>query len=120
MKFYLSKDTSNTVKVLAAIMIMLHHYSQYVISHGISEAIPFQLLSTQGGYFGVAIFFFLSGYGLMESEQKSHLDLYAFFKRRFLKIYLPVLLVSTIWMFVSPFILTKSPFVGLEMPIGGG
>lgn len=101
-------------------MVMLHHYSQYVISHEISHAIPYQLLSTQGGYLGVAIFFFLSGYGLMESESKSHLNLKTFFKRRFLKIYLPVLLISFIWMLASPFLLTKVPFSGFEIQIGGG
>lgn len=100
-------------------MVMLHHYSQYVISHDISNAILYQLLSTQGGYLGVAIFFFLSGYGLMESESKSHLNLKTFFKRRFLKIYLPVLLISFIWMLASPFLLTKVPFSGFEIQIGG-
>lgn len=96
---------------------MMHHYSQYVISNGISHAVPYQLLSTQGGYLGVAIFFFLSGYGLMESEQKSHLNLKSFIIRRFIKIYLPVLSVTFIWMIASSFLLDKSPFSGFELLI---
>lgn len=46
---------------------------------------------------GVAVFFFLSGYGLMESEQKHHLGLLEFCKRRLSKVYLPTLLVTVIW-----------------------
>ena len=68
---------------------------------------------------GVAIFFFLSGYGLMESEQKSHLSLAAFFKRRFLNVYLPVLLVTALWLVSSLWLLPKSPFEGVGIAIGG-
>ena len=46
----------------------------------------------------VAVFFFLSGFGLMESEQKAHLDLKSFVRRRLMKIYLPVVLVSCLWL----------------------
>lgn len=118
MTFSISKDTANTVKVISALMVMFHHYSQYVEVSGIYDSIVFKLLSTQGGYIGVALFFFLSGYGLMESEQKSHLKLSAFFKRRFLKIYLPVLLVSTLWFAFSPLLL-KTQGVGW-MNVGEG
>lgn len=118
MTFSISKDTANTVKVLSALLVMFHHYSQYVVVNGVYDSLVFKLLSTQGGYIGVAIFFFLSGYGLMESEQKSHLRLSAFFKRRFLKIYLPVLLVSTLWFAISPLLL-KTQGEGY-IDVGGG
>lgn len=67
-------------------------------------------------------FFFLSGYGLMESEAKSHLNITAFLKRRLLKIYLPVLLMTFLWMLFTPFLLEKSPFGGeplYSLEIGG-
>ena len=118
MRFTLTKETSNAVKVLAALMVMFHHYSQYVLANEISDSVIYTILSTQGGYLGVAIFFFLSGYGLMESEQKSHLSLATFFKRRFLKVYLPVLLATILWMIVSPILMTTSPFDGIEITIG--
>lgn len=107
MKFALSKDVSNAVKVFAALTVMLSHYSQYVVANGISNSIIFKTISSQGGYLGVALFFFMSGYGLMESERKSHLTLKHFFKRRFLKIYLPVLLVSAVWIVLSHFVLAN-------------
>jgi len=102
---------------------MLHHYSQYVCANGLSDSFIYKALSMQGGYFGVAIFFFLSGYGLMESESKSHLKLTDFIRRRILKVYLPILLVSGIWLLVSPVMLSQSPFaksIQIELCVGGG
>jgi len=120
MTFQLTKNTSNFLKVTAALMVMLHHYSQYVCANGLSDSIIYKALSSQGGYLGVAIFFFLSGYGLMESESKSHLNLTEFIKRRILKVYLPVLLVSGIWLAVSPIMLAQSPFANsIELDWGG-
>lgn len=120
MQFYLSKNTTNCLKVLSAVMVMLHHYSQYVCANDISDALFFRILSSQGGFLGVAVFFFLSGYGLMESESKNHLNAMSFFKRRLLKIYLPVLSISFIWMIVSPLLLNQSPFgSGVELTMGG-
>lgn len=120
MTFSLSKCTSDTIKVVAAIMVMLHHYAQYICVNNISGSILYRALSAQAGFLGVAIFFFLSGFGLMESEQRSHLECIDFFKRRFLKVYLPVLIVSLLWMIITPFILNDSPFRGIEIEMGGG
>lgn len=66
-------------------MVMLYHYSQYICSNNCSDSIFYKMFSTQGGYLGVAIFFFLSGYGLIESEQKCYLGLLQFFKKDFSK-----------------------------------
>lgn len=49
----------------------------------------------------MAVFFFHSGYGLITSEMKSHLTAMLFFKRRFCKIYLPVLAVTALWLTIS-------------------
>lgn len=123
MQFYLSKNSSNTIKFASAIMIMLHHYSQYVCANNLSESVIFRALSYQAGFLGVAIFFFLSGFGLMESESKAHLGIGQFLKKRLLKIYLPVLFVSAIWLFISPFAMSHSPFADsclLQTTIEGG
>lgn len=44
----------------------------------------------------MALFFFLSGFGLMESETKNHLNIWQFVKKRFWKIYKAVLIINTI------------------------
>lgn len=82
------------VKGFACVMIALHHYSQFILSEGISNSLFYKAFSTQGGYAGVALFFFLSGYGLMESESKHHLSLFQFAIKRFWKIYKAVLIVN--------------------------
>lgn len=98
MKLRIDKNISDIIKMMSAIMIAMHHFSQYICANHISDNIFYKLLSSQGGYLGVALFFFLSGYGLMESEAKKHLYFTEFVKRRFLKIYFPVLLVTVIWL----------------------
>lgn len=93
----LSRNYTDCLKIVSALLVVSHHYSQLSIVHGWSSSPVWWALASQGGYIGVAIFFFLSGYGLSESDKKRHLPLSDFVKRRFLKIYLPVLLVTAIW-----------------------
>lgn len=118
MKFELTKYTSNFIKIIAALMVMLNHYSQYVLSNGLSNNIIYKMLSTQGGFLGVAIFFFLSGYGLMESEKLRHLNFLDFIKKRILKIYIPVFVITFIWFFITTLILPQPAFNTFELPIG--
>lgn len=98
MSFQLSKGLSNVLKAFSAILVMIAHYCN--VKAGSGETLNFieTIIRSQGGNIGVAIFFFLSGYGLMKSEQNSHLSFPQFFRKRFLKVYLPVLLVTLIWM----------------------
>lgn len=93
----IDKGLSDWIKIGAALMVALCHFSGYALSTNGSNALLYKVLSYAGGYLGVAIFFFLSGYGLMESELKSHLGIRQFIQRRFLKIYLPVILVTLLW-----------------------
>lgn len=96
-KVELKKGTCDVVKLIAALLVVTAHAASAAIGMG-SEHPFFYVVASQNGYIGVAIFFFLSGYGLMQSEMKSHLPLEAFFRRRFLKVYLPVLLVTALWL----------------------
>ena len=91
-----NRGLTDIIKFLSCLMIALHHFSQIRGVEGASNVIYF-LFATQGGYLGVAIFFFLSGYGLMKSEQSKHLTIPAFFKKRLIKTYLPAVLVSALW-----------------------
>lgn len=95
-KICFDKNLTDLIKFSACLMIALHHYSQGMVVAGTHNLI-YQLFSTQGGWLGVAIFFFLSGYGLMKSDMKNHLAPISFFRKRLMKTYLPAVLVSAIW-----------------------
>lgn len=92
--FTLPYNLSQLLKGWACILIALHHYSQYMIGQGLSTNVFYFLLSTQGGYSGVALFFLLSGYGLAESEAKTHLSVKDFAIKRLWNLYKPLLLVN--------------------------
>lgn len=92
----LDHSLTDLVKFLSCLMIALHHYSQGMVVAGTHNPI-YQLFSTQGGWLGVAIFFFLSGYGLMKSDIKNHFGIISFFRKRLLRTYLPAVIVSLIW-----------------------
>lgn len=99
LKFSIPRGWSDLLKIVACILVALSHY------HNIKAASAGQtlnsielLIRSMGGNIGVAVFFFLSGYGLMMSELKSHLPFNLYFKRRFLKVYLPVVLITAIWL----------------------
>lgn len=95
----LPKGTCDVLKFIAAILVIIAHTGTTALGPAYGAAHPaFYIMATQNGYIGVAIFFFLSGYGLMQSELKSHLSAMDFFRRRFLKVYLPVLLVTALWL----------------------
>lgn len=94
----LDRNFTDWVKFFSCIMVAVHHYSQYVISNNISHNLLYQGFSSQGGYLGVAVFFFLSGYGLMKSDMIKHLSFGSFVRKRFMKVYLPVVLVTAIWL----------------------
>lgn len=84
-------------------MIAVHHYSQLAVHQHIDSAyirFIYEAFSVLGGYIGVAVFFFLSGYGLMESEKRKHLTPQQFFNKRIKRVLFPVLLL---WIIYAPF-----------------
>lgn len=95
---YLDRSLTDIIKMISCLMVAIHHYAGYAISRGYSDSLILKAFSTQGGYLGVALFFFLSGYGLMKSEQKKHLGFKDFARKRFGKVFIPVLLVTAIWL----------------------
>lgn len=87
---YLSPDTTKKEKGIAAILIVLHHLSQRVKVSG-----PFVIL----GYIGfilVAVFFFISGYGLSYGVQYKHNYLKGFLRKRLLPVLVPYWIVNTV------------------------
>lgn len=85
---------SQLIKGVACVVIIVHHYSQYVLSQGISQHVLFKVFSHSGGYISVELFLFLSGYGLMESEQKHHLAAKDFLVHRLWRVYKPYLFAN--------------------------
>lgn len=104
MDLRIDKPLSSLVKFFAALTVALHHFSQYVYANDLSECIIYKLFSFQGGFLAVGVFFFLSGYGLMESEKKNHLSPSAFLKKRLFRVYIPVLLVTVLWLPIKSYI----------------
>lgn len=112
MKTYeLDKGWSNWAKLAAALLVAVSHYSTVIVINNHWSDSAFLRFWCQGGYIGVALFFFFSGYGLMESDKKNHLELMPFIKKRFLKVYLPVLMVSVFWIPIYYAFVSKEPFV---------
>lgn len=83
MTFKIDRTLSSAIKFIAAVIVALHHYSLYICANNLSDSIIYKFLSAQGGFLAVAIFFFLSGYGLMESEKHRHLPFNKFLKKDF-------------------------------------
>ena len=104
----LSRGYTDSLKVISALLVVIGHYASSSIIHGWSTSPIWYVLASQCGYIGVAVFFFLSGYGLSESDKKHHLSINEFIKKRFLKIYKPVLLVTAIWLTIEYTLMRKS------------
>lgn len=108
-KFVLNKGWSDWIKLVAALLVAVSHYSTVIVINNHWSDSSFLRLWCQGGYIGVAIFFFFSGYGLMESEKRHHLGMMDFLRKRLLKVYLPVLMVSLLWIPIYYLTVTDKP-----------
>ncbi len=100
----LDRNITDLLKFIACIMVAMSHYSGYALAEGVSSSVIYKAVAANGGYLGVAIFFFLSGYGLMKSDQKCHRNISEFCKRRLAKAWLPAVIVSAIWLAVAYFV----------------
>jgi len=114
--FQLDRDWCDYAKLAAAILVAVSHYSTVIVINNHWSDSQFLRFWCQGGYIGVAIFFFFSGFGLMESEKKHHLGIVDFIKKRFSKVYLPVLFVSFIWIPLYYLFVAKD---SIELTVGG-
>ena len=80
---YMSKNYTNCIRGIFAILVVIHHLYQYSgLLRGTYIGTVFQLF----GFLSVAAFFFFSGYGLMLSDSKKDYIKHFFFKR-FLPLY---------------------------------
>ena len=80
---YLSKEYTNCVRGICAIIIVVHHLYQYT---GLFAGTHIGNLLQLSGALAVSVFFFYSGYGLMLSSAKQNY-IQSFFRSRFLPLY---------------------------------
>lgn len=90
------KGVTDVIKLLSIAMIAIHHFLQYALTRGDGGTFS-SLYCSQAGYLGVALFFFLSGYGVMKSHKRHQMSFGEFLNKRLLKIILPMLLANLLW-----------------------
>lgn len=83
-------DNSLFLRGIGTILVVLAHYAQWYISMGNQNI--FWLLLSKTGRYGVAIFFFVSGYGIVCSARNG-LDI-KWIGRRIINVYLPYLCIQ--------------------------
>lgn len=88
----ISKNVSMFLRGIGTFLVILAHYSQWYLTVSDSNII-WQVLSKTGRY-GVAIFFMVSGYGLVFSALKG-LDIH-WICRRILNVYFPYIVIAGI------------------------
>lgn len=88
---YISIDNSNIIKGLFAAYIVFHHLSKRT-----SCGIIFRVFA-ENGYLPVAIFFFITGYGLVKSYQTRHDYLQHFILKRLPPVLVPFLLIAVVY-----------------------
>ncbi|MBQ3154689.1 MAG: acyltransferase [Clostridia bacterium] len=94
---YLSKENTTCLKGLCAIGVLVHHLFQY---SGLVQNIYLRVILQSLGFLMVALFFFLSGYGLQVSYKKAP-DIYLknFPKQRIAPYYLIIIILIAIYSF---------------------
>ncbi len=94
-EYYLSKDATQSLKAISAIIVLFSHISQRT-----DGGVIFPYL-VKTGNLAVAIFFFISGYGLIiQFINKKEAYLNNFLKLRLLKIIVPYIVANLVFLVV--------------------
>lgn len=93
---HISKETSTSLKGLACLLIVAHHFCSWLMGKGYGNWF-FDFIGVRGGVVGVTVFFFLSAYGLSESQINNHYSFSAFLKRRLSKVFIPLAITNIIF-----------------------
>ena len=100
-----SLEKANALKGIMAILIVITHIGNEFSRNGLNIS-----SFTNFGAVCVSTFFFISGYGLIKSYKKNGEDyLKSFFSRRFIKLLPPIVIATSLWLFV------KCMFYGYEI-----
>ncbi len=108
----ISKETSGLIRAVAMLMVVTAHFSQWY-TKAADAGVVVGLLTKLGRY-GVAMFFAISGYGLVSSALNG-LDR-SYFKKRLANVYLPYLVLSFL---IRLFTADKWSFRELCLWLGG-
>ena len=93
---HISKETSTSLKGLACLLIVAHHFCSWLMGKGYGNWL-IDFIGVRAGVVGVTVFFFLSAYGLSESQGRNHYSFKAFIKRRLSKVYVPLIITNMIY-----------------------
>lgn len=97
--FNLTKNASTCLKGASCLLIVLHHWCSGLLGAGSDNPLVF-LFTRAGGVAGVAIFFFLSSYGLTRSQLSRRDKIGTFFTKRLAKVYIPLVITNVLWLMV--------------------
>lgn len=81
---YMSRERTTSIKGIFAVIIVFSHMKSYLDTSGMFDSIFAKILWLIG-QFMVTMFFFYSGYGILEAVKKRSDYFKGFFKNRFLK-----------------------------------
>lgn len=101
----LSLDTSNLIKAICCIVIILHHYALRVNIPLIGT-----YFGSQSGNQALILFMLMSGFGVVKSELIHKSTVKSFLKRRFLKLLIPFWIVNFLTIIVYSLINPQKPF----------
>lgn len=93
----LNRDLTFVIKCCCCLLVGLHHFARIKVEQQGSSNPFYIILASQGGNIGVGLFFFLSGYGLMESSKIHRLSFFDIIKKRFWRLFWPILLVNIVY-----------------------
>lgn len=109
-KDYLSKDNSSCIKGIFAVVILIHHITQF---NPVDMPNYVHLLVQSTGYLSVSVFFFFSGYGLSLQYNKNENYLNHFLKHRVLSLYGKYLFIML--MYLLFFLCIGRRFTAMEL-----
>lgn len=89
-------NNSKSLKVIATFGVLMHHLTQLITDYGNVNKGPIGIFNSMGILF-VSIFFFSSGYGLINSYLHKENYLKGFFLKRFVKIIVPFAVLNIVY-----------------------
>lgn len=116
----ISKEQSQCIKGLAILIIMIHNFVDHLMDISCNEMSYSQeatdafvsnvftssslwYIFSYAGWIGVALFFFLSGFGLTKKYQSSHIAIIPYLKHHVIKLWLLLIPVYFLYVIISHF-----------------